>query len=104
MTDNRTETPGPKFIQGRTLATPGAVAALEESGQHVWDFLSRHTQGDWGNVGEEDWQLNDDALLDGCRLLSAYRTLKGVSIWIVTEAAGDDGRRAVTTILLPEEY
>jgi hypothetical protein len=92
------------FLQGRTLATPGAVAALEESGQNAWDFLSRHTQGDWSNVGEEDWKLNDDALLDGSRLLSTYRTLKGVSIWIVTEAAGDDGRRAVTTILLPQEY
>jgi hypothetical protein len=100
MTDNRTA----QFIPGRTVATPGAVAALEESGQHAWDFLSRHTQGDWGNVGESDWKLNDAALLDGSRLLSAYRTLKGVRIWIITEAAGDDGRRAVTTILLPEEY
>jgi hypothetical protein len=104
MTDNRTETPGAQFTPGRTLATPNAVAALEESGQHAWEFLSRHARGDWGNVGEEDWKLNDAALLDGSRLLSAYRTLKGVRIWIVTEAAGDDGRRAVTTILLPEEY
>jgi len=43
-------------------------------------------------------------LLDGGRLLSAYVLPSGISIWVITEAASDDGRRASTCILLPEEY
>ena len=49
----------------------------------------------------EDWQLNDLALQDGSRLLSAYKTLKGVKLWIITEAKDDTGLRAATTVLLP---
>ena len=38
--------------------------------------------------------------LRSCSLtLSAYRTRKGVRIWIITEAD-----RSVTTVLLPSEY
>jgi hypothetical protein len=55
--------------------------------------------GDWGDVDQEDQAANDHALEDGSRLLSAYTTLKGQRIWIITEAD-----RSATTILLPEEY
>jgi hypothetical protein len=51
-----------------------------------------------------DSRANDQALVDGSRILSAYRTLKNVRIWIITEAVGDDGKREATTILLPEQY
>lgn len=94
----------PKFNLGQILATPGALEALEESGQTPAFFLARHVQGDWGEVCEEDKQLNDQALIDGSRLLSAYTTLKGVKIWIITEAADDQGHRVATTCLLPSEY
>jgi hypothetical protein len=43
-------------------------------------------------------------LVSGERLLSAYKTLKGVRMWIITEATDDDGIRNCTTTLLPEEY
>ncbi len=95
---------GRKFTLGQLVATPGALEALEESGQAPGVFLSRHAAGDWGEVDEEDWALNDQALKDGSRILSAYRTLNGKKLWVITEAADDDGRRAVTTILLPDEY
>jgi hypothetical protein len=94
----------PKFSLGRLLATPGALRALEESGQTPQFFLARHVRGDWGEVCQEDKMLNDQALVDGSRLLSAYRTLKNVRIWIITEAADDSGHRAATTALLPSEY
>ncbi|MHB1422633.1 MAG: DUF7192 family protein [Gemmataceae bacterium] len=45
-----------------------------------------------------------DAVRDGSRILSAYRTLQGEKLWIITEAEGDDGRRGSTCILLPEKY
>jgi len=107
MTDNHAETirlPQGKFSLGQLAATPGALSALEESGQTPDFFLSRHVAGDWGEVDGEDWALNDQALLDGSRILSAYRTLKGKKLWVITEATGDDGTRAATTILLPADY
>jgi hypothetical protein len=93
-----------KFRLGQLLATPGALRAIEESGQAYWDFFSRHLAGDWGEVCPEDWGLNDQALEDGSRVLSAYRTLRGVKLWVITEGADDEGRRAATTLLLPQEY
>ena len=94
----------PKFSLGQTLATPGALKALEESGQSPAFFLDQHVQGNWGIVDAAEKRLNDQALLDGSRLLSAYRTLKGERLWIITEATDDEGRRAATTILRPSEY
>ena len=94
----------PKFSLGQLLATPAALKALEESGQSPEFFLDKHVQGDWGEVCEGDKQLNDQAVVDGGRILSAYKTLKGVKIWIITEAADDQGNRAATTTLLPDQY
>jgi len=93
-----------KFPLGQLAATPGALEALEESGQTLAFFLDRHAAGDWGEVCQEDWQLNDEALVDGSRLLSVYRTLRGVKLYLITEATDDSGQRAATTVLLPSEY
>jgi hypothetical protein len=94
----------PKFSLGRVVATPGALNALEESGQSPALFLDRHIQGDWGDVCDEDKAVNDTALVDGSRLLSSYTTLKGVKLWVITEAVGDDGKRASSCLLLPQDY
>lgn len=94
----------PKFHPGQVVATPGALDALAESGQDAAFFLDKHLRGDWGEVDADDQKANDTALLDGSRLLSSYRTLKGVELWVLTEAAGDDGRRASTCITTPSEY
>ncbi len=89
----------PKFPIGRVVATPGALEALEESGQSPFEFISRHAAGDWGIVDAEDRQANDDALIHGERLLSAYLTTKGTKLWVITEAD-----RSSSCLLLPEEY
>lgn len=95
----------PKFSLGQLLSTPGALEAMAESGQTPMEFLSRHARGDWGEeLCDEDKRLNDQSLVDGSRILSAYKTRKGVKIWIITEAADDNGRREATTALLPQEY
>ena len=93
-----------KFSLGQIVATPGAIEAMEESGQDAAFFLDRHAAGDWGEVCTEDGRLNDEALKDGSRIQSAYRTLKDVKLWVITEATDDNGQRAATTILLPDEY
>lgn len=95
----------PKFSLGQILATLGALEALQESGQDVQFFLARHVHGDWGEcLCDEDKMLNDQALVDGSRLLSAYTMLNGQKLWIITEAADDGGHRLATTALLPSEY
>jgi hypothetical protein len=88
-----------KFNLGQTVATPGALEALTESGQSPIEFLQRHLSGDWGDVDDEDKQTNEDALIHGARLLSAYSTTKGTKLWVITEAD-----RSSTCILLPDEY
>jgi hypothetical protein len=94
-----------KFLPGQIVATPGALQAFQESSQTPGVFLARHLAGDWGeDLSSDDKLLNDLSLEDGSRLLSSYRTSKGTKIWVITEAVGDDGQRAATTILLPDEY
>ena len=93
-----------KFDLGQIVATPGALEAIHDSGQTPAFFLDKHSAGDWGEVGKDDAALNDEALITGERLLSAYRTLKGVRLWVITEAKDDAGKREATTILKPEEY
>ena len=88
-----------KFPLGQVVATPGVLRALTESGESPTTFLERHVRGDWGDVDAEDSQANDEALVNGGRLLSAYKTLKGERIWIISEAD-----RSSTCVLLPEEY
>lgn len=87
----------PKFELGGTYSTPGALEALTPEEMHK--FLSRHHRGDWGDLDSEDKKANDQSLIDGSRLLSAYHSAKGTKVWIITEAD-----RSATTILLPSEY
>lgn len=87
------------FPLGRTVATPGALEALEEAGQPPLVFLHRHQHGDWGEVPEEDAAENELSLRNGFRIISAYKTRLDVRLWVITEAD-----RSYTTILLPEEY
>ena len=93
-----------KFPLGQILATPGAIEALEKSRQSPAEFLARHLACDWGEVCADDKALNDESLIDGSRILSAYRTSRNERLWIITEAADDEGHRCCTTILLPSEY
>jgi hypothetical protein len=44
----------PLFDLGRLVATSGALAALEKTGQHAVEFLARHVTGDWGELPVED--------------------------------------------------
>lgn len=77
---------------------------LKEATQNPGEFLARHLRGDWGDLCDEDRRLNDLALRDGSRILSAYTTRAGHRTWIITEAQDDDGHRATTMILLASEY
>ncbi|MEM8666160.1 MAG: hypothetical protein AAGG48_01500 [Planctomycetota bacterium] len=84
---------------GRVVATPGAPAALEEAEATPLPFLIRHASGDWGDVPEEDAELNNEAVRDFLRVLSSYTLHTGQRICVITEAD-----RSSTKILLPGEY
>ena len=88
-----------RFPVGRVVATPGALRAFEKAEQLPAAFLDRHVHGDWGDVPEEDKQANERSVAQGLRILSAYTTSAGDTIWILTEAD-----RSATTLMLPEEY
>ena len=88
-----------RFPLGQIVATPGALAALEEAGESPGTLLKRHVTGDWGEVDEHDRQENEFSVAHGFRLLSAYTVTNGTKLWIITEVD-----RSATTILLPSEY
>ncbi|MDB5326003.1 MAG: type restriction-modification system methyltransferase subunit [Phycisphaerales bacterium] len=94
----------PRFALGRLVATPAALSALAKAKTSSLPLVARHAAGDWGDLDDHDKAANDDALLSGARLLSAYTLENRTKVWVITEAVGDDGQRASTCVLLPEDY
>lgn len=86
-----------KFDLGRLLITSGAKEML--TADDVETAIQRHSNGDWGNLCDEDQQENLLALENGLRLLSIYHSPLNVRFYVLTECD-----RSATTILLPEEY
>ena len=89
---------GMKFESGQCVATPALLdhaTVLEYT-----TLLRRHLQGDWG---ADDKRLNEEALKDGSRIFSAY-DLRGEKVYVITEAVGDNGHRAATTLMLASDY
>ncbi len=107
-----------KFQFGQCVATPGALTLLEQTGFSAAFLINRHLHGSWGDMCNEDAELNEMALKDGSRIMSVYRLvspekLKATpqskrsdlpTVWVITDAADDDGIRRCTTILRPEDY
>ncbi|MDY0236631.1 MAG: hypothetical protein RBR71_11405 [Gudongella sp.] len=92
---------------GSVMMTAGIRNFLEESEENVikvLECLERHKMCDWGDLSDDDREVNDAAVdLDmkgkpSDRIMSAYDVGEN-RIWIVTE-----WDRSVTTILFPEEY
>lgn len=104
MIKHKTFNPQPKpfnplFQLGDVFVTPAASDAIGGDILTVTKLLDRHISGDWGDVCEEDWNLNNESLEDNNRLMSVYALPDETKIWVITE-----WDRSVTTILLPEDY
>jgi hypothetical protein len=97
--------PNMKFQLGRTMATQGALGALDDNALEPIVYLARHVRGDWGALSDDDRARNEAALIPDpatgeCdRILSVYSLPDGQRIWIITE-----WDRSKTTILVPSEY
>ena len=96
------------FETGPIIMTPG-IRELISEGPYELDIvqrcLERHTEGDWGQLCDDDRQLNQDSLKEEKEkgftyrnLFSSYDTELG-RFYIITECD-----RSVTTILTPSEY
>lgn len=88
-----------RFQLGRIFITPGAIDALEDSGESAQTFINRHARLEQGELSDEDHRENLFSVSRQLRIFSAFKTAKGVRIWCITEAD-----RSVTTLLLPSEY
>lgn len=91
------------FEMGDVVMTCGIARLCEEKGKKfteaVHNSFRRYVRKDWGELDDEDIQMNDNAFKSGeDRIFASYETEFG-KIWIITE-----WDRSVTTILLPEEY
>ena len=86
-----------KFGLGMLVATRNAHDRLTMI--EIMIALRRHAWGDWGEVCREDKDANEEALREGFRLMSVYRSWAGEKFWVITEAD-----RSITTVLFPEDY
>jgi len=86
------------FSLGRLMATPGSIQHLSENDLTPLHLIVRHSTGDWGDLGVSDKKLNDLAITDGSRILSAY-VVAGEKLYVITE-----WDRSYTTVLLASEY
>lgn len=85
------------FELGTVYCTRGVMEKLFID--EIYEAIPRHLSGDWGEVCQEDWENNNDAVELGHRILSSYTSRLGHKFWVITEAD-----RSSTTVLLPEEY
>lgn len=89
-----------KFALGKIVITRTCLAHMESISERPTRYLLRHASGDWGMLGREDRQANEQAVqYSHIRILSHYVLPDGERIYIITEAD-----RSATTILLRSEY
>jgi len=55
------------FDLGRTMATPGAIEALQQFGVSAASLLGRHQRGDWEDLENKDTYLRLLWISEHCR-------------------------------------
>ena len=96
------------FELGLVVATKHVWELMTENeqfGDFVSGCLSRYILYDWGDTCEEDWKTNNEAALNGERVLAVYKIPEDLEsdfeehLWIITE-----WDRSATTLLFPSDY
>ena len=95
------------FNMGKIVVTHGINEVMKENPQFVREVnacLQRYAVKDWGNLSEEDKEVNEEALQypDDLYLMGAYQTYKG-KIWIITNRISENAGENATTLLFPHE-
>lgn len=86
------------FKPGSLLATPAAINYLTEHDVSLIELIDQHINGDWGDLCSSDKKLNDQAVRNGSRIVSAY-TVAGEKLYVITE-----WDRSITKVLLASDY
>ena len=96
------------FDIGNVVATRRVWDQMTENEQFhdfVSGCLSRYILYDWGDTCEEDWKANNEAALNGDRVIAVYNIPEDIesdfeeNLWIITEAD-----RSATTLLFLTDY
>jgi hypothetical protein len=88
---------------GRVVATAAVAAAVPHT--HINALLDRHAAGDWGDIGKDDRDANDEAARSGDgRLFSSYSTAEYGKLWVITDDIRGEGEGPLTTVMFPEDY
>ena len=95
------------FNLGKVVCTATLNNAMSENKQfasEVMSALQKYCNKDWGDLCEEDKQINDDALQypEDLYLLAAYKTCKG-KIYIITERISENAGDNATTLCFSDE-
>ena len=83
------------FTLGETSTTRSALERLHALGLKPSDLIVRHQTGDWGDVDEADYALNEESLHEKQRFFSSYEIEKE-RFWVLTTAD-----RSRTIVFLP---
>lgn len=95
------------FNIGKIVVTHGINEAMKKNDRFAVEVnlsLQRYAVKDWGNLDDEDKQMNEEALKysDDLYLLAAYETCKG-KIWIITNRISENAGDNATTVCFPSE-
>lgn len=78
--------------------------------EYIHTRLLQYMNGDWGDLDEDDWQMNIDTIQRKTphgRLMGSYKIPDKRILWIITDGYGrqEEGIECCyTTILSPEDY
>lgn len=91
--------PNARFSPGYVVVSTGIHTLIQTGRFNPGPYLVRHLSGDWGDLNDDERQLNEMALQSGTdRLVSSYEIASDLTLWIITEP--DHG---LTTLLLASE-
>ncbi len=91
----------PRFQLGKLVMTSGIQNIINEKPSYQYElvnYLNRYMNEDWGDLCDDDKQMNEDGIMNNERILASYLTTSG-KIYIITERD-----RSYTTILFASEY
>jgi ubiquinone/menaquinone biosynthesis C-methylase UbiE len=88
-----------RFSLGLTEISPAAAEALATAQVDPAIFFSRHQQGEWGNVDDNQRQGNEIAVQQGGIISSKYRLADQVELLLSTAAD-----RSYTRLMLSTEF
>lgn len=91
-----------KFKLGQTVVTRGInerIANDSEFAKFILESFARYVTCDWGELCEEDKEMNDSAVKNNDDRILAKYSFNDENIYIITE-----WDRSVTTILFTDEY